>query len=70
MKQKFLHVHYVQENFSMFHHLEQGNISVEEYASKFEAYIMKCGFIDDEPQTWLSASKSLHRKSCGIASLV
>ncbi|XP_057247453.1 uncharacterized protein LOC130589856 [Beta vulgaris subsp. vulgaris] len=51
LKQKFLPTYYVQENFSKFHHLNQGSKTVEEYAREFEAYIMKCDVLEDEPQT-------------------
>ena len=51
LKEKFLPSYYMQDNFSKFHHLEQGNSSVEEYAREFESYLMKCGVNEDEPQT-------------------
>ena len=41
----------MQDNFSKFHHLEQGNSSVREYAREFESYLMKCRVNEDEPQT-------------------
>ena len=41
-KKLFLQTYYVHENFSKFHHLNQGTKTVEEYAREFEAYIMKC----------------------------
>lgn len=51
LKEKFFQSDYIQENFSMLHHSEQGNKSVEECAREFKVYAMKCGVNKDETQT-------------------
>lgn len=61
LKETFFPSYYIRENFSMLHHLEQGNKSVEEYAREFKVYAMKCGVNKDETQTLVRFSSQYLR---------
>lgn len=59
----------MQDNFSKFHHLEQGNNSVEEYAREFESYLMKCSVNEDEPQTLVQFLGGLDNRIARVVDL-
>lgn len=69
LKKKFLPTHYLQENFARFHHLQQGNKFVEDYAREFEAYLMKCEVQEDEPQTLVRFLGGLDHKIANVVEL-
>lgn len=51
MAKKFMPQTYLLDKFATFHHLEQGNLSVFEYAREFENLIMKCDLKENDVQT-------------------
>ena len=51
LKAKFLPTYYVQENYTKFHKLQQGDRSVEEYTREFEHFIIKCDVQEEDIQT-------------------
>ena len=53
----------------MFHYLEQGNGSVEEYARELESYLMKCGVNEDEPQTLVRFLGGLDSRTAQVVDL-
>ena len=51
LKARFLPSTYVQDCYSQLHHLNQGNMSVEEYTREFEKLVIKCDLHEPEEQT-------------------
>ena len=51
LKARFLPPTYVQDCYSQFHNLTQGNMSVEEYTREFEKLMIKCDIQEPEEQT-------------------
>jgi len=51
LKARFLPPTYVQDCYSQLHHLNQGNLSVEEYTREFEKLVIKCDLQEQEKQT-------------------
>ena len=51
LKARFLPPTYVQDCYSQLHHLNQGNLSVEEYTREFEKLVIKCHLHEPEEQT-------------------
>ena len=51
LKARFLPPTYVQDCYSQLHHLNQGNMSVEEYTREFEKLVIKCDLHEPEEQT-------------------
>jgi len=47
----FLPPTYVQDYFSQLHHLNQGNLGVEEYTREFEKLVIKCDLQEPKEQT-------------------
>jgi len=50
LKARFLPPTYVQDCYSQLHHLNQGNLSVEEYTREFEKLVIKCDLQEPEEQ--------------------
>jgi len=42
LKAQFLPPTYIQNNYSLLHHITQGTMSVEEYTREFEKLLIKC----------------------------
>ena len=51
LKVRFLPPTYIQNNYSLLHHLAQGSMSVEEYTREFEKLLIKCDLQEAEEQT-------------------
>ena len=51
LKARFLPPTYVQVCYSKINHLNQGNLSVEEYTREFEMFVIKCDIQEPEEQT-------------------
>ena len=51
LKARFLPPTYVQDCYSQLHHLNQGNLSVEEYTREFEKLVIKCDIQELRDQT-------------------
>jgi len=51
LKARFLPPTYIQNNYSLLHHLTQGSMSVEEYTREFEKLLIKCDLQKVEEQT-------------------
>ena len=51
LKARFLPPTYVQDCYSQLHHLNQGNLSVEEYIREFEKLVINCDLQEPEEQT-------------------
>ena len=51
LKDRFLPPNYIQNNYSLLHHLTQGSMSVEEYTREFEKLLIKCDLQEAEEQT-------------------
>ena len=51
LKAHFLPPTYIQNNYSLLHHLTQGSMSVEEYTREFEKLLIKCDLQEVEEQT-------------------
>ena len=51
LKARFLPPNYVQNNYTLLHHLTQGSMSVEEYTREFEKLLIKCDLQEVEEQT-------------------
>jgi len=51
LKARFLPPNYVQNNYTLLHHLTQGSMSVEEYTREFEKLLIKCDLQEAEEQT-------------------
>jgi len=49
LKDQFLSP-YLQDNYSTLHHLQQGNLSVEEYTREFKKHLIKCDVQESEEQ--------------------
>lgn len=69
LKKEFLPKDYVQENFTRFHRLVQGSDSVEEYARKFESFLIKCELNEDEPPTLIRFLGGLDTKIANVVEL-
>jgi len=50
IKAQFLRPTYVQDYYSQVHHLNQGNLSIEEYIRELEKIVIKCDLHDLEKQ--------------------
>ena len=50
-KARFLPSTYIQNNYSVLHHLTQRSMSVEEYTKEFEMLLIKCDLQEAEEQT-------------------
>jgi len=48
LKAHFLPPTYIQNNYSLLHHLTQGSMSVEEYTIEFEKLLIKCDLQEAE----------------------
>ena len=51
LKARFLPPNYVQNNYTLLHHLTQGSMTVEEYTREFEKLLIKCDLQEAEEQT-------------------
>jgi len=51
LKAQFLPPTYIQNNYSLLHHLTQGTMSVEEYTREFEKLLIKCDLQEAEKET-------------------
>ena len=51
LKDRFLPQNYIQNNYSLLHHLTQGSMNVEEYTREFEKLLIKCDLQEAEEQT-------------------
>jgi len=51
LKAQFLPPTYIQNNYSLLHHITQGTMSVEEYTREFEKLLIKCDLWEAEEQT-------------------
>ena len=51
LKARFLPPTYVQDCYSQLYHLDQGNLSVEEYTHEFEKLVIMCDLHQPEEQT-------------------
>ena len=48
LKARFLPPSYLQDNYSKFHNLPQGEMSVDEYTTEFEKLLIKCDIQEPE----------------------
>jgi len=67
MKARFLPFTYVQDQYMLLNHLNQGKMSVEEYTREFEKLMIKCDIHEPEEQTMV---RYLGGLDPGIASVV
>ena len=51
LKARFLPPNYIQNNYTLLHHLTQGSTSVDEYTREFEKLLIKCDLQEPEEQT-------------------
>jgi len=51
LKARFLPPNYIQNNYTLLHHLTQDSMSVEEYTREFEKLLIKCDLQEVEEQT-------------------
>jgi len=59
LKARFLPPTYIQNNYSLLHHVTQGTMSVEEYTGEFEKLLIKCDLQEVEEQTIVRKTLSM-----------
>ena len=69
LKARFLPPTYVQDCSSQLHHLNQGNLSVEEYTREFEKLVIKCDLHEPEEQTIVRYLGGLDPKYANVVDL-
>ena len=69
MKARFLPSTYVQDQYMLFHHLNQGKMSVEEYTREFEKLMIKCDIHEPEEQTMVRYLGGLDPRIANVVEL-
>ena len=69
LRARFLPPTYVQDCYSELHHLNHGNLSVEEYTREFEKLVIKCDLHEPEEQTIFRHLGGLNPRYANIVDL-
>jgi len=69
MKARFLPSTYVQDQYMLFHHLNQGKLSVEEYTREFEKLMIKCDIHEPKEQTMVRYLGGLDPRIANVVEL-
>ena len=69
LKARFLPPNYVQNNYTLLHHLTQGSMSVEESTREFERLMIKCDLQEAEEQTIVRYLGGLDAKYAHVVEL-
>jgi len=69
LKARFLPPTYVQDCYSQLHHLNQGNLSVEEYTREFEKLVIKCDLHELEKQAIIGYLRGLDPRYANVVDL-
>ena len=69
MKARFLPSMYVQDQYMLFHHLQQGKMNVEEYTREFEKLMIKCDIHEPQEQTIVRYLRGLDPRIANIVDL-
>ena len=69
LKARFLPSTYVQDCYSQLPHLNQGNLSVEQYTREFEKLVIKCDIQEPEEQTIVRYLGGLDPRHANIVDL-
>jgi len=70
LKARFFPPTYVQDCYPQLHHLNQGNLSVEEYTREFEKLVIKCDIQEPEEQTIVRYLGGLEPRYANIVELL
>jgi len=69
LKARCLPSNYIQNNYTLLHHLTQGSMSVEEYTREFEKHLIKCDLQEAQEQTILRYLGGLNPKYAHVVEL-